>query len=147
MRKVYIVDGKRTAIGKFLGSLSTVKPGDMTAQVMKHVIAETGLDAAKIDEVFVAHQHSAGQGPSISRRAQLEAGIPSEIPATTINMQCGSGLKSTILAYYSIQAGNQYRSSRRRGKHVTGPLYFNKQGPQGCKNGEHLGGCTGFSLL
>lgn len=106
MRKVYIVDGKRTAIGKFLGSLSTVKPGDMTAQVMKQVIAETGLDTTKIDEVFVAHQHSAGQGPSISRRAQLEAGIPPEIPATTINMQCGSGLKATILAYASIQAGN-----------------------------------------
>ena len=106
MRKVYIVDGKRTAIGKFLGSLSTVKPGDMTAQVIRAVVAETGLDPAKIDEVFVAHQHSAGQGPSIARRAQLEAGIPDEVPATTVNMQCGSGLKAAILAYNSIQAGS-----------------------------------------
>ena len=106
MRKVYIVDGKRTAIGKFLGSLSTVKPGDMTAQVIQAVVAETGLDPAKIDEVFVAHQHSAGQGPSIARRAQLEAGIPDEVPATTVNMQCGSGLKAAILAYNSIQAGS-----------------------------------------
>lgn len=106
MRNVYIVGGKRTAIGKFLGSLSTVKPGDMTAQVMKAVMAETGVDPAKIDEVFVAHQHSAGQGPSIARRAELEAGIPDEVPATTVNMQCGSGLKATILAYNSIQAGS-----------------------------------------
>ena len=105
MRKVYIVDGKRTAIGKFLGSLSTVKPGDMTAQVMKAVMADTGVDPAQIDEVFVAHQHSAGQGPSIARRAQLEAGIPDEVPATTVNMQCGSGLKAAILAYNAIQAG------------------------------------------
>lgn len=105
MRKVYIVDGKRTAIGKFLGSLSTVKPGDMTAQVMKAVMADTGVDPAQIDEVFVAHQHSAGQGPSIARRAQLEAGIPDEVPATTVNMQCGSGLKAGILAYNAIQAG------------------------------------------
>ena len=104
-RKVYIVDGKRTAIGKFLGSLSTVKPGDMTAQVMKAVMADTGVDPAQIDEVFVAHQHSAGQGPSIARRAQLEAGIPDEVPATTVNMQCGSGLKAAILAYNAIQAG------------------------------------------
>ena len=104
-RKVYIVDGKRTAIGKFLGSLSTVKPGDMTAQVMRAVMADTGVDPAQIDEVFVAHQHSAGQGPSIARRAQLEAGIPNEVPATTVNMQCGSGLKATILAYNAIQAG------------------------------------------
>ena len=106
MRNVYIVDGKRTAIGKFLGSLSTVKPGDMTAQVMKAVMADTGVDPAKIDEVFVAHQHSAGQGPSIARRAELEAGIPDVVPATTVNMQCGSGLKATILAYNSIQAGS-----------------------------------------
>lgn len=105
MRKVYIVDGKRTAIGKFLGSLSTVKPGDMTAQVMRAVMEETGLDPGKIDEIFVAHQHSAGQGPSIARRAQLEAGIPEEVPATTVNMQCGSGLKAAILAYNAIQAG------------------------------------------
>lgn len=104
-QKVYIVDGKRTAIGKFLGSLSTVKPGDMTAQVMKAVMADIGVNPAQIDEVFVAHQHSAGQGPSIARRAQLEAGIPNEVPATTVNMQCGSGLKATILAYNAIQAG------------------------------------------
>ena len=104
-RKVYIVDGKRTAIGKFLGSLSTVKPGDMAAQVMKAVMADTGVDPTQIDEVFVAHQHSAGQGPSIARRAQLEAGIPNEVPATTVNMQCGSGLKAAILAYNAIQAG------------------------------------------
>lgn len=104
-RKVYIVDGKRTAIGKFLGSLSTVKPGDMTAQVMKAVMADIGVNPTQIDEVFVAHQHSAGQGPSIARRAQLEAGIPNEVPATTVNMQCGSGLKAAILAYNAVQAG------------------------------------------
>ena len=105
MRKAYIVAGKRTAIGKFLGSLSTVKPGEMTAQVMKAVLEQTNTDPARIDEVFVAHQHSAGQGPSIARRAELEAGIPAEVPATTVNMQCGSGLKAVILAYNSIQAG------------------------------------------
>ncbi len=105
MRNVYIVNGKRTAIGKFLGGLSTVKPGDMTAQVIKAVLEETGADPAGIDEVFIAHQHSAGQGPSIARRAELEAGIPNEIPATTVNMQCGSGLKAAILAYNAIQAG------------------------------------------
>jgi acetyl-CoA acetyltransferases len=106
MRKVYIVHGKRSPIGKFLGSLSTVKPGDLLAQVMKQVIKDINCNPAKIDELLIGHQHSAGQGPSISRRAQLEAGIPVEVPATTINMQCGSGMKSLILGYYSIQAGN-----------------------------------------
>lgn len=106
MRKVYIVGGKRTAIGKFLGGLSTVKPGDMTAQVIKQILADTKMNPAEIDEIFIAHQHSAGQGPSIARRAQLEAGIPDEVPATTVNMQCGSGLKAIILGYNSIQAGS-----------------------------------------
>lgn len=107
MKNVYIVCAKRTAIGKFLGGLSTVKPGDMTAQVMKSVMSEVALNPAEIDEVFVAHQHSAGQGPSIARRAELEAGIPTVVPATTVNMQCGSGLKAAILAYNAIQAGEE----------------------------------------
>lgn len=106
MKNIYIVGAKRTAIGKFLGSLAGVKPGDMSAQVMRAVMEELRMDPGKIDEVFVAHQHSAGQGPSIARRAQLEAGIPNEIPATTVNMQCGSGLKATILAYNAIRAGS-----------------------------------------
>lgn len=105
MRKVYIVGGKRTAVGKFLGTLSTVKPGEMTAQVIKAVMADTGVNPAKIDEVIIAHQHSAGQGPSIARRAELEAGIPDSVPATTINMQCGSSLKAAIFGYNAIQAG------------------------------------------
>ncbi|BAL01270.1 acetyl-CoA acetyltransferase [Oscillibacter valericigenes Sjm18-20] len=105
MRKVYIVGGKRTAIGKFLGTLSTVKPGEMTAQVIQAVIADTDVNPAKIDEVIIAHQHSAGQGPSIARRAELEAGIPDFVPATTINMQCGSSLKAAIFGYNAIQAG------------------------------------------
>ena len=106
MRKVYIVSGKRSPIGKFLGSLSSVKPGDMLAQVMRPVMADINLNPAEIDEIIIGHQHSAGQGPSIARRAQLEADIPVEVPATTINMQCGSGLKSIIFGYYSIQAGS-----------------------------------------
>lgn len=54
----------------------------------------------------MAHQHSAGQGPSIARRAELGGRHPPpEVPATTVNMQCGSGLKAVILAYNSIQAG------------------------------------------
>jgi acetyl-CoA C-acetyltransferase len=105
MRKVYIVGGKRTAVGKFLGSLSSVKPGDMAAQVIRAVLADTGAEGSELDEVIIAHQHSAGQGPSIARRAEREAGIPDFVPATTINMQCGSGLKAAIFGFNAIQAG------------------------------------------
>jgi len=106
MRKVYVVGGKRTAIGKFLGSLYTVKLGEMGAAVVKQVLKDTHIDPAVIDEIIIGNQYSAGQGPSIARRIQREAGIPDIIPATTMNMQCGSGLKAAILSYYSIQAGN-----------------------------------------
>lgn len=106
MRKVYVVGGKRTAIGKFLGSLYTVKLGEMGADVVKQVLKDTHIDPAVIDEIIIGNQYSAGQGPSIARRVQREAGIPDIIPATTMNMQCGSGLKAAILSYYSIQAGN-----------------------------------------
>ena len=106
MRKVYVVGGKRTAIGKFLGSLYTVKLGEMGAAVVKQVLKDTHIDPAVIDEIIIGNQYSAGQGPSIARRVQREAGIPDIIPATTMNMQCGSGLKAAILSYYSIQAGN-----------------------------------------
>jgi acetyl-CoA C-acetyltransferase len=70
------------------------------------VLSEINLDAAKIDEIYMGHQHSAGQGPSIARRMQLEAGIPVEVPATTVNMQCGSGMKAIMLGFNSIQAGS-----------------------------------------
>ncbi|MDD3165416.1 MAG: thiolase family protein, partial [Oscillospiraceae bacterium] len=104
-RKVYIVGGKRSPIGKFLGGLSTVKPGDLGAQVVRQVLADTKVDPAVIDEVLFANQHMEGQGPSLARRVQREAGIPDEVPATTINMQCGSGMKAIILGCNAIQAG------------------------------------------
>jgi len=106
VRKVYIVEGKRSAIGKFLGGLALVKPGDMGSQVVKAILNELKLDGSIIDEIYIGHQHSAGQGPSIARRIQIEAGIPVDVPATTINMQCGSGMKAILCGFNSIQAGN-----------------------------------------
>lgn len=106
MEKVYIISAKRTAIGKFLGSLSEVKPGDMAAQVIRRIMSDVRLDPSAVDEIYIGHQHSAGQGPSIARRAEIEAGIPAEVPATTVNMQCGSGLKAAMLGFNAIQAGS-----------------------------------------
>ena len=76
MSKVYIVAAKRTAIGKFLGSLSSVSAADMGAVVMKNIIAETKIDPAKIDEVIVGNILMAGQKQGIARQAAIKAGIP-----------------------------------------------------------------------
>ncbi|MDM8161005.1 acetyl-CoA C-acetyltransferase [Labilibaculum sp. K2S] len=105
MSKVYIVAAKRTAIGKFLGALTPVKAADLAATVIKNIIEETGVDAAKIDEVVVGNILMAGQGQGIARQASIKAGIPQEVPAYGINMICGSGMKTINLAYANIKAG------------------------------------------
>ena len=105
MSKVYIVQAKRSPIGKFLGTLAPVAPAALTAQVIKNVINESGVDVKTIDEVAICNVLSAGHGQNIARQASIAGGIPVEVPAYTVSMVCGSGLKSVINAYTSIKAG------------------------------------------
>ena len=105
MSKVYVVAAKRTPIGSFLGSLSSLKPGDMGALVVKNILEETKIDPAIIDEVIVGNVLSAGQAQGVGRQVAIKAGIPFEVPAYSINIICGSGMKSVITAYSNIKAG------------------------------------------
>lgn len=105
MSKVYIVQAKRSPIGKFLGTLAPVAPAALTAQVIKNVINESGVDVKTIDEVAIGNVLSAGHGQNIARQASIAGEIPVEVPAYTVSMVCGSGLKSVINAYTSIKAG------------------------------------------
>ena len=105
MSKVFIIAAKRTAIGKFLGTLTNVTPVDLAATVMKDILNETKIDPATIDEVIVGNVLSAGQKQGVARQASIKAGIPQEVPAYGVNMICGSGMKSIITAYNNIVAG------------------------------------------
>lgn len=105
MEKVYIIAAKRTAIGKFLGTLSPVSAADLAATVIRNIIAETGIDPAKIDEVVVGNVLAAGAGQGVARQASVGAGVPHGVPAYGVNMICGSGMKSVINAYREIRAG------------------------------------------
>lgn len=105
MKKVYIIAAKRTAIGKFLGSLTPLSAVDLAATVIKSILNETKIKAAELDEVIVGNILSAGQGQGIARQAAIKAGIPQEVPAYGINMICGSGMKTIITAYNNIKAG------------------------------------------
>lgn len=105
MSKVFIVAAKRTAIGKFMGSLSSVSPADMAAEVIKNIISETKINPAIIDEVIVGNILMAGHKQGIARQASVKAGIPVEVPAYAINMICGSGMKTIIDGYVHIKAG------------------------------------------
>lgn len=105
MSKVYIVDAKRSPIGKFLGGLSTVAPAELAGQVIKSVIETNNVNVSNIDEVILGNVLSAGQGQGIARQASIYANIPCEVPAYSVNIICGSGMKTVMTAYSQIKSG------------------------------------------
>lgn len=105
MSKVYIVAAKRTAIGKFGGALTNLNASAIAAEVIKNILAETKIDPKKIDEVIVGNILSAAQGQGVGRQASIYGGIPAEIPAYSLNMVCGSGMKAVSNAFTAIKAG------------------------------------------
>ena len=105
MRKVFITAAKRTAVGKFLGTVANVHPADLSVPVVKQILNDSKLDAAAIDEVIVGNVLMAGYKQGIARQISINSDIPIEVPAFGINMICGSGMKSVMLAYSDIVAG------------------------------------------
>ncbi|OFY45054.1 MAG: acetyl-CoA acetyltransferase [Bacteroidetes bacterium GWF2_40_14] len=105
MKKVYIVAARRTAIGKFMGSLSSFSSGEIGAIVIKEIIKETGINPANVDSVIAGNILSAGQMQGVARQASIKAGIPQEVPAYSLNMVCGSGMKAVMNGYAEILSG------------------------------------------
>jgi acetyl-CoA C-acetyltransferase len=106
MKEVVIVSAVRTAVGSFGGSLAKVTPQDLGAIVIKGALGKIGLDPNEVDEVMMGCVIQAGQGQGVARQAAIKAGLSVETPAMTINMICGSGLKSVSLAVQSIISGD-----------------------------------------
>lgn len=105
-KKVFIIAAKRTPIGKFMGSLTNFPPGELGALVIENILKETGVKPGQIDEVIGGNVLSAGQKQGVIRQAAIKAGIPPEVPAYSINMVCGSGMKAVMNAYADIKAGD-----------------------------------------
>ena len=105
MNRVFIVAAKRTAIGSFQGGLSTIPAANMGAEVSKALFIQAGISAASIDEVIFGNALPAGQGQGVARQISIQAGVPASVPASGVNMVCGSGLKSVMNAYLSILSG------------------------------------------
>ncbi|MBO0476028.1 thiolase family protein [Vagococcus sp. DIV0080] len=103
--KVYIIDAKRTAIGKFMGGLASVNPVDLTTTVVKQLLADNQVDPELIDELILGNVLSAGHGQNIARQVLLNAGLPEERVAYTLNILCGSGLMTVQEAYKDILLG------------------------------------------
>ncbi len=102
--EVYIVSAKRTAIGHFLGKLSTVQSCQLGSAVIKAICEEIKCDQ-HLNEVFMGCVLPAGLGQAPARQAAIYGGIPNSVPATTLNKVCGSGMQAIILGMRSILAG------------------------------------------
>lgn len=106
MRDAVIVAAKRTAIGKYMGSLTNVPATALGATVIKALLEETGVAAAQVDELIFGHVLTAGEGQNTARQAAIQGGLPETTPALTINKVCGSGLKAVSLAAQAIRCGD-----------------------------------------
>ena len=106
MTKVVIVDAVRTPIGAFGGALSSLTASHMGALVIKALLERNKLAADQVDEVILGQVLTAGVGQNPARQAAMEAGLPQECPAMTINKVCGSGLKAVHLAAQAIKCGD-----------------------------------------
>jgi len=106
MEKVYIVDGLRSPIGSFLGSLKSLNAPRLGEAVIKALLEKNKINGAVIDEVIAGNVLSAGTGMGPARQAAIGGGIPVEVPAYSLNILCGSGMKAILNAAVEIQAGN-----------------------------------------
>jgi acetyl-CoA C-acetyltransferase len=105
MSNAVIVAATRTAVGKFSGTLAKTSAPELGAVVIKELLARAKLDGAQVESVILGQVLTAGSGQNPARQAVIKAGLPVEVPAMTINVVCGSGLKAVMLAAQQITTG------------------------------------------
>src|SRR5215211_7847948 len=108
MRSSYLYAASRTPFGRFGGALSDVRPDDLAAVALKGVLARSSkLDPSDIDDVFWGNANGAGEeNRNVGRMAVLLAGLPTSVPATTVNRLCGSSLDAAMIASRMIETGD-----------------------------------------
>ena len=106
MSEIYIVNCCRTAIGSFGGSLKDVPATEMGAIVAKEALKRAGVKPEQVSEVMFGCILTAGQGQNVARQVAVKTGIPYSVPAYTVGMVCGSGMKSVIEGARAIKAGD-----------------------------------------
>ena len=107
MNDVYIVSAVRTAIGKFGGSLMNFTAADLGTIAAKAAMERAGVAPAQIEETIVGNARQAGGGPNVGRQISFRSGVPQEVPAYTVNMACGSGLRALGNCFLEIASGNR----------------------------------------
>ena len=106
MKEVVIVSAVRTPMGSFMGSLSSISAPKLGSIAIKGGIEKSGIKPNDIQEVFMGNVLQANLGQAPARQAAIYAGLPTDIPCTTINKVCSSGMKSIMLAAQTIKSGD-----------------------------------------
>lgn len=104
----YIAGAVRTPIGKFGGALAAATAADLGTAVVIEALRRAGVEATEVDELIFGCARQAGVGPNVARQIAYRAGIPETRPAYTVNMACGSGLKTILLAAQEIALGRAH---------------------------------------
>ena len=106
MRDVYVISSCRTAVGTFGGSLRDVPAAELGSIVIAEALKRGNVKGEWLDEVMFGNVLSAAQGQNVARQCMVKAGVPLKVPAYTVSMVCGSGLKTVIEGSRAIQAGD-----------------------------------------
>ena len=104
--KYYIMSGARTAVGKYLGSLKTVPPEILASVVIRETLQQGGFEASEMDAVILGQVMIDAEARNVARVSALLAGVPEEIPAYTIDLQCGSSMQAVRCAIGEIASGS-----------------------------------------
>ncbi|GAB3517265.1 thiolase family protein [Arthrobacter monumenti] len=106
MPEAFLVGGVRTPVGRYGGALSSVRPDDMAALVLKEAVSRAGVDPGLIEEAILGNANGAGEeNRNVARMATLLAGFPDSIPGITVNRLCASGLSAIIMASHMVKSG------------------------------------------
>ncbi|HEY0106213.1 MAG TPA: acetyl-CoA C-acetyltransferase [Rhizomicrobium sp.] len=105
MRRAAIVSPLRTAVGKFLGGLSSIPAGELGAVILRELVRRTKIDPERIDDVVFAQGYGNGEAPCIARWSALAADLPVRVPGYQLDRRCGSGLQAVIDAAMMVQTG------------------------------------------
>jgi acetyl-CoA C-acetyltransferase len=106
MKEVVIVGAARTPVGRFGGGLKDISAVQLGVIAVKEALKRASVAPEKVEEVILGNVLQAGQGQNPARQVVIHSGIPKEVPATTINMVCASGLKSVMMAAQTILSGD-----------------------------------------
>ena len=105
-KEVVIVNGARTAIGRFGGTMRDLTVIGIGVVAVKGTLEKSGVNPEQLDEVIIGHARQAGCGPNAARIVSIDAGIPANVPVYSVNLACVSGMLSIMLAHQSITLGN-----------------------------------------